>query len=534
MKSDKIVIVGGGSAGWMSAAFLCKTFPNKKIVVIESKDISTVGVGESTLGDITNFRDYLGIDDKEFLRATNGSYKMSIKFTDFYKKDSGSFHYPFRYPELSETTSGIIDWFEIKALYPETPIADFVRSYFPHSYLFEQNKFSENKYGQFGNFNPKTDVAYHFDASAFGNWLKNNYCIPRGVTHVEATVTDISIFEDGVEHLLLDSGEKIYSDLFIDCTGFKSVLLSGALKEPFISYQDILPNNRAWAVQVPYIDKEKELEPFTNCTAIGHGWCWNIPLWSRLGTGYVYSDQFISPEEAKEEYKQYLMSDKMLIPRTREQVDALKFNDVKMRVGIHERTWVKNVVALGLSAGFIEPLESNGLFTVQWFLTHLAKSLLRSEVTQWDRDVYNAATKGRFHNFAEFVALHYALSIRTDSEYWKTITNKTFSKEMVNLQPTTAIGFFDLQSRKQFLGSNPRIGIDPNAGITYVSVGMNYPMFDSIDQAFNTHGYTLYDTKKHVDELVKRFNKRKEYWAEAAKSAPSLYEYLRDNVHNNE
>jgi hypothetical protein len=525
MKSiDNILIVGGGSSGWLAASFLIKTFPNKNITVIESSNIPIVGVGESTLADITNFREYLGIDEKDFMKFTNASYKMSIKFTDFYYKNSGSFHYPFRYPELTGTVNGIHDWFEIKSYYPDTPNEDFIRSYFPHSYLFENNKFSDNRFGFFGNFNKKSDVAYHFDSVLFGKWLKENYCLPKGVKLITSEVLDVRVNHDiGIEHLILTDKAIISADLYVDCTGFKSLLLGQHLNEPFESYSDMLPNNRAWATQVPYVDKEKELEPFTNCTAIENGWCWNIPLWSRLGCGYVYSDKYISRDDALIEFKNYLKSDKMIVPRTDKDLEKLEFKDIPMRVGIHKRTWVKNVVAIGLSAGFIEPLESNGLFTVCWFLERLAKSLLRGPTTQWDRDVYNTATRGIYNNFAEFVALHYALSVRSDSKYWKDITEKSFDPKMVEMEPTTTIGFFDLQNQKMF-----RVNIPDRDGITYISVGMNYPVYDSVEQKIDLCGANI---KQRIDSMVENFKNKKLKWATHAAKEPTLYTYLKNNIY---
>jgi tryptophan halogenase len=300
-------------------------------------------------------------------------------------------------------------------------------------------------------------------------------------------------------------------------------LLGEYLKEPFTSYGEMLPNNRAWATRIPYVNKEKELEPFTNGTAIENGWCWNIPLWSRLGAGYVYSDKYVSPEEAKEEFKNYLMSNKMVVPRTREQVDSLEYKDIPMRVGIHERIWVKNVVAIGLSAGFIEPLESNGLFSVTDFLHKLAKSLLRNNVSQFDRDVFNTACKTVFRNFSEFVALHYALSVRTDTKYWQDINNKVFCKEMVNLEPSNPVGFFDVQNSKMVTNK-----FNPFWGITYISVGMNYPYFDRVNQRFNTFGE---DIKEYIDKNVEKYNIKKHNWQKSAQSAPTLFQYLKDNVY---
>jgi hypothetical protein len=522
---NKIVIVGGGSAGWMTAAGLIRAFPEKNISVIESPDVPIIGVGESTLGGIRDYTNYLGIDEKDFMTYTDASYKMSIKFTDFYEKNAGGFHYPFGKPFVEGTFSGMHDWLVKKALYPETPIDDFVHCFFPASALWDQNKFALNKYGQFDNYFPSQSVAYHFDATKFGAWLKERYCKPRGVVHIADTVVDIITNENGIETLILKSGTKIYADLYVDCTGFKSLLLGEALKENFISYNDVLPNNRALATRVPYKDKEKELEPFTNSTAIGNGWVWNIPSWERLGTGYVFSDKFIDPEDAEEEFKQHLMSDKMICPRTREEVDSLEFKDIKIKVGIHERTFVKNVVAIGLAAGFIEPLESNGLYTVHEFLFKLIKTLARPAVTQWDKDVYNAATFGMWRNFAQFVALHYALSIRNDTEYWKANANRTYAPGMPTLQPDTAVGFHDLHHRKMFTYETPDIG-----GITWISVGMNYFMIDKL-QAEMKQTFSDKNLKEIYEPVFRLFEERKARWKEASRDKPSLYQYLKNEIH---
>jgi len=522
---NEIVIVGGGSAGWMTAAGLIRAFPEKKISVIESPDVPIVGVGESTLGGIKDYTNFLGINEQDFMTYTDGSYKMSIKFTDFYEKNAGGFHYPFGRPFTEGTMNGMNDWLVKKALYPETPIEDFVHCFFPAAPLWDQNKFSLNKYGQFDNYTPHNSVAYHFDATKFGAWLKERYCKPRGVTHISDTVVDIKVNDNGIESLILKSGKTVRADLFVDCTGFKSLLLSEALKEPFISYNDILPNNRAWATQVPYKDKEQELEPFTNSTAIGNGWVWNIPSWKRLGTGYVYSDKFIDPESAKEEFKQHLMSSKMICPRTKDEVDALTFKDVKMRVGIHERTFVKNCVAIGLSAGFIEPLESNGLYTVHEFLFKLIKTLQRPAVTQWDKDVYNAAAFGMWRNFAQFVALHYALSVRNDTEYWKANANRVYAPGMPTLQPDTAIGFHDLHTRKMFAGETPEFG-----GISWVSVGMNYFMLDKVNVELRQN-FDQINLKEMYAPIFNLFEERKKRWREASQDKPSLYQYLKNTVY---
>ena len=287
----------------------------------------------------------------------------------------------------------------------------------------------------------------------------------------------------------------------------------------------MLPNNRAWATRLPYKDKEAELEGYTNCTALGNGWAWNIPVWSRLGTGYVYSDKFISPEDAKEEFKQHLMSDNMVCPRTREEVDALEFKDISMRVGIHRRTFVKNVVAIGLSAGFIEPLESNGLFSVHEFLDKLVKTLLAGDVTQFDRDVYNTATRAIFQNFAEFVAMHYSFSKRDDTAYWQANNARELDPKMADLAPTVSIGFFHYQDQKMF-----RANLEPDKGLIWIATGMNRHIIDKLNIK-NIEYVNRVSIKDHMAGSFTQVEQKKHRWWKAAEKEQTLYQYLKTNIH---
>ena len=363
-----IIIVGGGSAGWMTASTLIKEFPEKKIALIESPEIATVGVGESTIQQIRNWATFLEIEDKSFLRYTDGTYKLSIQFTDFYKKGE-SFHYPFGRAVLKNTCNGYNDWWFKKFMHPETPYTDYADCYFSQMALVNQNKVSFNKDGQFDSFDFFRDTAFHFDATKFGLWLRDFYCLPKGVVHIKEHIDIIKQNKNGIESL----NEKYKADLYIDCTGFASILLGKTLKVPFESYSDILPNNTAWATKIPYKNKREELVPYTNCRAVENGWIWKIPLWSRIGTGYVYSDNFIDDDVALKQFQKHLGT------------DELEFKKIKMRIGIHERLWEKNVVAIGLSSGFIEPLESNGLYSVHEFLRELIREMKRDRISQWDR-----------------------------------------------------------------------------------------------------------------------------------------------------
>ena len=241
------------------------------------------------------------------------------------------------------------------------------------------------------------------------------------------------------------------------------MLLGETLKEPFESFENMLPNNSAWAAKINYTNKEKELVPYTNCTAYNNGWIWNIPLRNRIGTGYVYSDKFVSDEEALKEFKQYLNK------------QDLDFKNIKMRVGIHKRLWVKNVCAIGLAAGFIEPLESNGLFSVHEFLIKLVRNMQRDEVSQWDKDNFTYQCKILFTNFAEFVALHYALSHRQDTKYWKSNFNKTWSDNLINLKPVIQDGFLANAIRR-----NQQYQYDVQGGYHCIAAGMHYGPTDIV------------------------------------------------------
>jgi len=525
--TDKIVIVGGGSAGWMSAATLINFFPDKDITLVESPNVPLLGVGESTLGFIKYWVTALGIDEKDFISYTDASIKLSIKFTDFRDVDSGSFHYPFGTPYLESSGSlGFKAWMIKKALMPETPVEDFCNTFWPAMSLIENNRISENKNKEFDDFELRTSSAYHFDAVKFAKWLCDRYCKPRGVKHIQAHVKKFITDENGIKEIVLDDGTIITSDLYIDCTGWKSLLLGETLNEPFKSYSDILPNNKAWATQIPYVDKEKELEPYTNCTALGNGWVWNIPLWSRIGTGYVYSDKYIDKEDALKEFKRYLKSNKMTVQNEERITDDLNFKDITMRIGIHERTWVKNVVAIGLSAGFIEPLESNGLFTVHEFLLHLVNSLQRKKVSRWDIDSYNVCVNEKFDGFAKFVSLHYALSERSDTEYWRDNLKRSIFDPR-NVRDRGEDTYTSLILKKHISKTH-----EVNSGVPCISNGLGYNLI-SPETVMNYEYYNfMRDTSNSLEKQIEVWDNLKKKWYDNAMKSPKLIDYLQEKYYS--
>lgn len=518
---DKIVIVGGGSAGWMSASLLKKMFPNKNITVVESPNIKPIGVGESTYDGIRHFFSLLEIDEKEFFKGTDASIKLGIEFKNFYDDTDKDdiFYYPFGEPNLENSFWGLEDWFVRKNAQPDLPVTDYAESYFPAAHFMKHNKMTDNKSGVFGSFNMQQYTALHFDAIKFGLWLKENYCSKLGVNHISQNVVDVVTNENGVDYLVLSNNEKIYADLFIDCSGFKSLLLGKTLNEPFISYEDLLPNNRAWATQIPYTNKEKELRNLTKVVGMPNGWTWNIYLWSRIGLGYVYSDKFITPENALKELKDYLKSNNMDYPLSDEQIDNLEFNDIPFRVGRHQRSWVKNVVGIGLAGGFLEPLESNGLFTVHEYLFQLVRALQRKKTTQWEKDVYNEETKQIFQGFAEFLKIHYALSIRTDTDYWKNNFNQSydFSKPSLSSQYSAKLLKLKLSKTNTF--------IPQNEGTTWIATGMHYFSLDPISNRIGQINNQM-DYKKDFQELFKHYDNRKDWWKKNTLKTQSFYNFM--------
>ena len=270
----------------------------------------------------------------------------------------------------------------------------------------------------------------------------------------------------------------------------------------------MLPNNSAWATSVAYKDKKNELKPYTNCTALKNGWVWNIPSWDKIGTGYVYSDKYISDENALKEFKKYLDSKNTDYSKS-------KFNNIKMRVGIHERIFVKNVCAIGLSAGFIEPLESNGLLSVHEFLKHLVKILKRGVVSQWDKDNFNFTCKTFFDEFAEFVSFHYCLSSRTDSKYWKDIKNRSyFDKRKGDIMLKKNIECF----------MNPNTFFRSDAGTHYISTGMNYFGADVADRQ------VMGDIDK-LKEIIEKRKRESKKWDSICKNKNSLLDFLKRYIH---
>ena len=410
MKVNTICVLGGGTAGWMSAASLVKNFPDKKVILIESEDVPRIGVGESTTQKIRYWLNDLGIKDSDFMKECDATYKLSILFKNF-NDGYGDWHYPFTSNQLPPGTRfDIADWFIHSAINKDVPVSDFARWITPNYKCLEEKRIPTSN---FPGFDFHHQSGFHFDALKFSNWLRDNYCIPRGVVHKTATISDVEYLDDGgIKCLIENDGTQHHADLFIDCTGFRSFLLQDKLGTEWDSASDILINNKAWATTIEYTDRKEEMSCYTTCTALKNGWSWNIPLTSRMGTGYVYCDKFTTDEEALEEFKEHLG------------YPEATYRQIKFKTGITKKVWNKNVVGIGLSSSFIEPLESNGILMIHEFLLALCDVLSRRDkVNAIDKNTFNLRTRNSYYDFAYFVAFHFGLQTRDDTPYWKHYTD---------------------------------------------------------------------------------------------------------------
>lgn len=511
----KIIVLGGGSAGGMTAYTLKKCFPEKEIVMIKSKDIPAIGVGESTLGHFKQWLSLVDIKDKDFMKECDSVYKLSIRFQDFFKKGDGGYHYPFGVPDFTGNQAWFNDWVFKKTLNPEIPVSDFADSYYPSMSLVKHNTLLDPEVAddyRLGTFSFKNDVAYQINAVKFGLWLCNSFKNKLKGTVIEDTVIDIKTNEDGVEYLQTKDNGKLNADLYIDCSGFKSILLGQSLKEPFESYEDFLPNNAAWATQMPYTNKEKELVNYTNCTAIENGWVWKVPLWSRIGTGYVYSDKYVSDEDALKQFQKHLGR------------ADLNFRNIKSKVGIYNRIYVKNVCAIGLSAGFIEPLESNGLYSVHEFLIKLVRVLKdRDSISNYVKDQFNLSCSRLFREFAEFVAMHYSLSTRTDTEYWKAVQNRNYPLDKNNKKLHSLFEAANLWKFNDY-------HYPETNGVACISTGMHW---FSTDEFSLRYGQRLYDLNslKEWKKVFSIIDDKKKDWDLKASFGIPFEEFMRLKIH---
>ena len=526
-----VVIVGGGSSGWMTAAAFAKQLPHINVTLIESPQIGTIGVGESTIGQINAFFRYLGLRDEDWMPHCNATYKTSIKFLNFRENPTTPphvFHYPFGRFDFSDKPRMIMEWFIRKANKPDLDPYSFSQFYHDSILMTDANKLYKNEDQKIRGFSFSTDTAYHMDAGLFGNYLRDNICLPSGVNHLLEDVVDIKTNENGeIDLIISDKGTTLKADLYIDCTGFKSLLLEQVMNVPFESFGNTLLNDRAIATIIPYVDKEYEMECVTSCTAIESGWVWNIPLWNRIGTGYVYSSKFATKQEAEIQFRNHLKSGNMRVPYQIERADQAVFKHIKIKHGTHTKSWEKNVVGIGLAMGFIEPLESTGLMLTHEGIIKLihALQMRNGKVTKYDIDSYNFAFYDQITQFKDFISMHYALSMRDDTPYWKAVTeNITYSEAMNRYEPSVYNPYMVMASNTFHKKSYASEG----SGIIYIAAGMGHNCVNKTHADYLSEVFREPDYNEKVWQI---WEEHRDHIIDHLKTVPSHYEFLKNTIY---
>jgi tryptophan halogenase len=397
----QIVIVGGGTSGWMTAAALARFLDTGwQITLVESDEIGTVGVGEATIPMIRNFNQALGIDEAEFLAATNGTYKLGIRFEGWGGFDQSYIHafglvgrglglLPFQHYWLRGRAEGLAG-----------PLGDYVLN----AVVADQHRFAHVE-RQTGSPLPPMPYAYHFDASLYAAFLRR-YAEARGVVRREGRIVEArrDAASGDVAAVRLTDGSEVSGDLFVDCSGFRSLLLGETLGVPYVSWAGWLACDRAVAVPC---EKADPLVPYTRSIAEPAGWRWRIPLQHRTGNGHVFCSNSMSEDEATARLLAGLDGKPIADPR------VLRFT-----AGRRERFWERNVVAIGLASGFIEPLESTSIHLVQTAINRLLEFLPNGPVRAADRDEFNRLAVWEIERIRDFVILHYIANGRTGEPFW--------------------------------------------------------------------------------------------------------------------
>lgn len=403
-KIRTVVVVGGGTAGWMSAALLKRVLADQiEVELVESDAIGIVGVGEATIPPIQLFNNVLGLDEAEFLRETKASIKLAIKFENWRKQGEGYFH-TFGAPGRSQAFCHFHHfWIRAQQAGHTSDLWGYDLNYL----CAEAGKFAKLKVND-----PVWEMqyAYHFDASLYGQYLRR-YSEKLGVTRTEGLIEQVSVdAESGhVDKLTLKGGKEITGDFFVDCSGTRGLLIQQHLDTGYDDWSHWLPCDRAMAV--PSERFEKTL-PYTRSIAHSAGWQWRIPLQHRNGNGLVYSSSHYSDDEAADILLNNLDSKALADPKI-----------IPFRTGRARKQWNRNVVAVGLSSGFLEPLESTSIHLIQSAIVRLITLFPHAGVTSELMDEYNRQSQYEFEYIRDFLILHYHLNERDDSDFWRYVRN---------------------------------------------------------------------------------------------------------------
>ena len=432
---NSVIILGGGTAGWMTAKYLSEHNKDVKITLIESPTKPTIGVGESTSPHLAKWFKDVGIENEsDWMPHCNATYKNGVLYEDWDYIGSRFWH-------AFEADEWVYPYWNIKREEEGLDRQDYWTStmFTGHSAMRDSSKWLADKdgvipkYYQSKSYNGfPQHYAYHVDAGAFTEFLKTI----TNINHVYADIDSVETDPNGITKIIDDVGIEYKADLYIDCTGFRKELIS-KVNDDFQTLAPYLTHDKALVIPCPYTDKDAELKPRTKSKAMSAGWAWEIPLYNRIGNGYVYTSIYISDEEAEKEFRDYLGADKVK--------DCPSFT-VDIETGYFKKPFTKNVVAIGLSAGFIEPLEATLLYAVQ----SAGKGLSRYLKGEFKKIDYNKKVASGIEAFLDYISVGYYLSHRQDTQFWKDQNNTHLTEKMhswiedskVKLQASSKVALF--------------------------------------------------------------------------------------------
>ena len=568
----KIVQVGGGTAGWMTALAISKSLSNVDLTVIH--DDNPIGVGEATFENIRHYHSFLGISEKEFMKASDATYKFGIWFDDFLKKGesychlfkygilSHPFEYPHHYKDIESRRSHDghkpmtgIEWSKFMNFNTRFLLKNkipMVSELLQQDEQYQEDE-AEHRHGTPRHHGPLRGAmpmrflgghGYHMDAIKYQTFLKSKLFDTSGVNCkiIKSTVEDVKIGDNGIEWITIakDPSIKVKADLFIDCTGFNRVLIK-SFGDTWEDFGELLPNNRAVVCRTPYTDPEKEMAPFVRCTAMDSGWKWTIPLYSRLSHGYVYSDNYISPDWAEIELR-----DKVgMVDPTKSHGGEYEgdVNHIQFKSGVLKRSWVKNCVALGLSSFFVEPLESTGIAIFVRQIIDMLKILEKGFVKRLDRDVYNITNVNDSTTIKNFIAHHFLHTLREDTEYWKDWKyNRTLDEEALNSFKWIREGSATFTEIAYLQGMNQSSIFFPPGAVDQIlssmgggdyqnPIALRYQnLHDFPDQLCDWNG-TTYSDKQQYDRFLEQKVEYDNWMIKQVDESPNHYDYVRKKIH---
>lgn len=401
-----IVIAGGGSAGWIAASLLQHHFADTgtHITLVESEHVPVIGVGEGSTPHLKQLLSTLGIAEQEWMAHCHATFKNGISFHSWNTDNAPGYFHPFPSGPDKHTATAFLQACERRR--QGQPLECLPNGYFLSNWLTEHLK-SPHQYED--TTKVPLNYAYHFDAARLATLL-SNHAIKQGLTHLQGTIYQVTRDQNGdITELILDNGQHVSGDFFIDCTGFRSLLLQKTLNVGFISYADSLFNDSAVAIST---SAQTVQTPATTSTAMENGWRWEIPLTHRTGNGYVYSSQFENSDDAA----------KRLLTSLGKENEAEDIRHIPMKVGRTECSWAQNCLAVGLSQGFIEPLEATALHLVQETVEQFISAWAAGDYTSLHRDEFNTRIANRFDGVRDYIVAHYCLSKRHGS-YWDAVRN---------------------------------------------------------------------------------------------------------------